>query len=301
MDRTTRTIIVVGVAILVAAVASFGVYRAIQQMPVREVEVRSLYQVVAARPMPSGTLITKNDVKLVPWPAASPVPNGFKTIEQVVNRGTLSAVVANEPLTESKLAPLEAGAGLPPSITEGMRALSIRVNEIIGVAGFVVPGTHVDVLVTIGQGKDDSSALTRVVVSDVEVLTAGTRYDQAKSRDGQPIPTSVVTLLLQPTDAERVILAANQGGLMLTLRNPLDHKQTESKGVRRAALFGEAPPPPIIKTVEPGRRIAVPAPPPVPPPPPAPKPYTVETYKAAKRAQEVVKPQEPEKPQEVEK
>ena len=132
MDRTTRTLIVVGVAILVATLASFGVYRAIQQMPVREVEVRSLYQVVAARDMPMGTLLNKNDVKLVPWPASSPVPRGFRRIEDVVNRGTLSEVVVNEPLTESKLAPTEAGAGLPPSITEGMRALSIRVNEEIG-------------------------------------------------------------------------------------------------------------------------------------------------------------------------
>ena len=289
MDRTTRTLIVVGIAVLVAAVASFGVYRAIQQMPVREVEVRSLYQVVAARDMPTGTLINKNDVKLVPWPASSPVARGFKKIEEVVNRGTLSAVALNEPITEGKLAPIEAGGGLPPSITEGMRALSIRVNEVVGVAGFVVPGTHVDVLVTMGSQAQSGETMTRVVVSDVEVLTAGTRYDQAKSRDGQPIPTSVVTLLLQPTDAERVILAANQGGLMLTLRNPLDRKQTESKGVRRAALFGEAPPPPVIKTAESGRRVATPAPPPSPPPPPIPKVYTVETYKAAKRAEEVVK------------
>src|SRR5215471_4435510 len=152
MDRTTRTLIVVGIAILVAGLASFGVYRAIQQMPVREVEVRSLFQVVAARDMPTGTLITQNDVKLVPWPASSPVPKGFSKVDQVVNRGTLSAVVANEPITESKLAPTEAGAGLPPSITEGMRALSIRVNEVVGVAGFVVPGTHVDVLVTLAGG-----------------------------------------------------------------------------------------------------------------------------------------------------
>jgi pilus assembly protein CpaB len=281
--------IVVGVAVLVAALASFGVYRAIQQMPVREVEVRSLYQVVAARDMPMGTLLNKNDVKVVPWPASSPVPKGFRKIEDVLNRGTLAEVVTNEPLTEQKLAPVEAGAGLPPSITEGMRALSIRVNEVVGVAGFVVPGTHVDVLVTLGEGRDSATSMTRIVVSDVVVLTAGTRYDQAKSRDGQPIQTSVVTLLLQPTDAERVILAANQGGLMLTLRNPLDHKQTESKGIRRAALFGDAPPPPVIKTVESGRKVATPAPPPTPPPPPTPKVYTVETYKAAKRAEEVVK------------
>jgi pilus assembly protein CpaB len=285
MDRTTRTIIVVGIAVLVAAIASFGVYRAIQQMPVREIEVRSLYQVVATRDMPMGTLLTPNDVKLVPWPASSPVQGGFTTVEPVLNRGLIGGVVTNEPLTEAKLAPLAAGAGLPPSITEGMRALSIRVNEVVGVAGFVVPGTHVDVLVTLSEGQSDS--LTRVVVSDVQVLTAGTRYDQEKARDGQPIPTSVVTLLLQPLDAERITLASQRGSLMLTLRNPLDRKLTESRGVRTAALFGEPPPPPVVKTVQ-GRKVAVPPPPP-PPPPPTPKVYTVETYKAAKRAEEVVK------------
>ena len=85
-------------------------------------------------------------------------------------------MVANEPLTESKLAPLEAGAGLPPSITEGMRALSVKVNEVIGVAGFVVPGTHVDVMVTLKRDAEQQDSMTRVVVSDVQVLTAGTRY-----------------------------------------------------------------------------------------------------------------------------
>ena len=89
MDRTTRTIIVVGIAVLVAAAASFGVYRAIQQMPVREVEVRSLYQVVAAHDMPMGTLLTQNDVKVVPWPASSPVQNGFTTVDPVLNRGLI--------------------------------------------------------------------------------------------------------------------------------------------------------------------------------------------------------------------
>lgn len=283
MNRTTRTIVVVAVAIAVAALASFGVYRAIQQMPVREIEVRSLYQVVAVRDMDMGTLITPNDVKLVPWPASSPVANGFTTVEGVVNRGLIAAVVINEPLTESKLAPLAAGAGLPPSITEGMRALSIRVNEVVGVAGFVVPGTRVDVLVTLRREGD---SMTRVVVTDVQVLTAGTRMDQAKSRDGQPIPTSVVTLLLLPADAERITLASTEGSLMLTLRNPMDRKPTESHGVHTAALFGEAPPPPVVRTVQ-GRRIAAPTP--VPPPPPAPKIYTVETIRAAKRGEEVVR------------
>ena len=193
MDRTTRTAVVVGIAVACAAAASLGAYQIIQRMPVREVEVRSLYQVVATQDLTMGTLLTKDHVKLVAWPASAPVTNGFTAVDQVVNRGLIAPIVANEPLTESKLAPLEAGAGLPPSIPEGMRALSVRVNEVIGVAGFVVPGTRVDLLVTI-QAEGSKDTMTRAVVSDLQVLTAGTRYDQEKARDGQPIPTSVVTL-----------------------------------------------------------------------------------------------------------
>jgi pilus assembly protein CpaB len=284
MNRTSRTLFVVGIAVGVAGLASFGVFRAIQRMPVREVEVRSLYQVVAAHDMPTGSLITKDYVKLVPWPASSPVPKGFTTIESVLNRGLIAPVVENAPLTESMVAPLEAGAGLPPSITEGMRAVSVKVNEVIGVAGFVVPGTHVDVMVTLKNNQQD--AMTRVVVSDVQVLTAGTRYDQEKARDGQPIQSSVVTLLVTPPDAERIALAASEGSIMLTLRNPMDRKPTETTGIRTTALLGQAPAaPPVVRTGS-GRRVATPAPAAA---APVSKVYTVETYRAAKRSEEVIR------------
>lgn len=286
MNRSTRTQVVVAIAVIVAALASFGVYRAIQGMPVREVEVRSLYQVVATHDMAMGSMITKDDVKLVAWPASSPVSKGFTTVETVLNRGLISGVVANEPLTESKLAPLAAGAGLPPSITEGMRAVSVKVNEVIGVAGFVVPGTHVDVMVTLRRDAEKDS-MTRVVVSDVQVLTAGTRYDEGKARDGQPIPASVVTLLVTPADAERVALASAEGNIMLTLRNPMDRKPTETFGVRTGALLGQAPaPPPVVKAVL-NRRVATPQPAPV--VMPASRIYTVEAIRAAKRSEEVVR------------
>src|SRR5262245_9783078 len=149
MNRTTRTIVVVAIAVTVAGLASYGVFRAIKNMPVREVEVRSLHQVVATHNLDTGALITKDDVKLIPWPASAPVEKGFTSIEHVLNRGLIDGVVANEPITETKLAPLEAGGGLPPSITEGMRAVSVRVNEVIGVAGFLLPGNRVDVMVTL--------------------------------------------------------------------------------------------------------------------------------------------------------
>jgi pilus assembly protein CpaB len=285
MNRSTRTFVVVMIAVGVAALASFGVYRAIQQMPVREVEVRSLHQVVAVRELAMGSLITKDDVKLVAWPASSPVDKGFTTIEAVLNRGLIQGVVANEPLTEGKLASLEAGGGLPPTITEGMRALSVKVNEVIGVAGYVVPGTRVDVIVTLrAAGSNDS--MTRVVVSNVQVLTAGTRMDAAQARDGKPISANVVTLLVTPPDAERIALAANEGSIMLTLRNPLDKGLTETQGIRTAALLGAPAPPPVVRATGTGRRVV--ALPVAAPPPPELK-RTVETFRAGKRGEEVIR------------
>ncbi len=151
MNRTNRTLLVFLLSVMVAGAASFFVYRAVQQIPVREVEVRSYYVAVAAKSLPVGTLLTSNDVKLVAWPASSPVAGSFSTVEEVTNRGLITPVAENEPITATKLAPKEAGAGLPPTITAGMRAISVKVNEVIGVAGFVVPGTRVDVVVTLSR------------------------------------------------------------------------------------------------------------------------------------------------------
>jgi pilus assembly protein CpaB len=165
-----------------------------------------------------------------------------------------------------------------------MRAMSVKVNEVVGVAGFVVPGTKVDVIVTL-RHQDDS--LTRTVASDVQVLTAGTRYDQEKAKDGQPIPSTVVTLMVSPEDAERITLAQEQGQLMLALRNPLDTEKTPTNGVRTAGLFGTPTPEPA-KAKAAVRHVSA-APPPAPLPAIAPKPYTVEAIRAAKRTEEVIR------------
>lgn len=285
MDRRTRTIVVLAIALVTASVASFAVYRAVKRIPVREVEVASIQAVVASTHLPVGTLVTKEQVRLVAWPARSPVPGAFTSVEQVVNRGVIQPVAENEPITEGKLAPLGAGAGLSPTIPAGMRAISVKVNEVIGVAGFVVPGSRVDVLVTIGEAGGGRSTISRAVVSNVEVLTAGTRFDQEKAKaDGKPIPTTVVTLLATPQDAERITLAASEGKIMLTLRNPLDTSPTDTKGVRLANLTGAPAPPPVLKTVKGKKLMVTPA-----AAAPAPKPYTVETIRAAKRTEEVVK------------
>ena len=283
MNRRNRTLTVLLVAIALASGASYGVFRMIQRIPVREVEVASTQVAVATGDLPMGTRLTTDHIRLVGWPASSPVEGSFDSVDAIVGRGLIQTVSANEPLTETKMAPLEAGAGLPPSIPPGMRALSIRVNDVIGVAGFTVPGTKVDVVVTLRQ--QNSESLSRTVVSNVQVLTAGTRYDQEAAKDGQPLPSTVVTLMVTPEDAERITLAQNAGSIMLVLRNPLDTLPTQTKGARMASLTGAPAPPPVVKTVQGQRRVV--APPPA--PEPAPRIYSVETIRAAQRKEEVVR------------
>ncbi len=285
MNRQTRTLIVLAVAVVAASVASFGIYRAISRIPVRQVEIATNFAVVATKPLPMGTRLTNDDVKRVAWPAQTPLTDGFTEVDAVVDRGLVAAVVENEPLVESKLAPRAAGAGLPPSIPSGMRAMSVKVNEVIGVAGFVVPGTRVDVLVTIRQQND---SMSRTVVSNVQVLTAGTRYDQENTKNGKPIQTTVVTLMVTPADAERITLAQAEGQVMLALRNPLDVAPTATTGIRTASLMGGPTPPPPVQPRPVAKHVAAVVPPPV-VVAAAPTLYTVEAIRGAKRTEEVVR------------
>lgn len=283
MNRRTRTLVVVGLAIVLASLASWGVIRAIQQIPVREVTIVERQMVVASGTVPVGILLTDKHLKTIPWPASSPVPGGFEKIEDAVGRGVTSQLVENEPVTESKLAPKESGGGLPPNIPAGMRAMALRVNDVIGVAGFVLQGTHVDVIVTVRANNNDNVA--RIVANNLLVLASGTAYDPAAARSGEAKPTNVVTLAVTPQDAEKLALAQNQGSIMLVLRNPLDTTPVETKGVRMNALLAEPAPMPV-RQVRPGQvpRMVTP-----PAPNPEPKPYTIETIKGASRSQVVIK------------
>jgi pilus assembly protein CpaB len=170
-----------------------------------------------------------------------------------------------------------------------MRAISVKVNDVIGVAGFVAPGTSVDVVVTVRTGSEGS--MSRVVVSNVQVLTVGTRSDQqsANVRDSQRSPSSVVTLMVTPDDAERIALAGAEGQIILTLRNPLDTVPTTTEGTRMASLMGKAAsPPPVVRKAAASTKVVA-----APPPPkveePVSKLYEVEAIRAAKRTEEIVR------------
>ena len=283
-----RTLIVMLVAVATAGVAAFGVFHAIQRMPVKQVEMETVPVVVAAREIPMGTRLTTDDVKLVAWPAKSQVEGAFSNVAAVVDRGVIAPIALNEPLTPSRVAVPEVGAGLPPIIPAGMRAISVRVNEVVGVAGFVLPGTRVDVLVAVddnGEKNDSKGPMARTVVSNVQVLTAGTRYDQQESKDGKAQRSTVVTLAVLPTDGERIALAADQGSLSLVLRNPLDVDPAETNGIKLAALMKGTGPEPVLDAP---KRKMVAAKPVAAPAPQAPQIYKVEAIRAAKRTEEAV-------------
>jgi pilus assembly protein CpaB len=260
-------------------------------MPVREVEIGTIPVVVAAEAVPVGARLTEKQLRVISWPARNPVPGAFSDVKSVVNRGVLATLVENEPITAYKVAGPEAGAGLPPIIPAGMRAVSVRVNEVVGVAGFVMPGTHVDVIVSVSNaGEGQKEPMARTVVSNVLVLTAGTRYDKQDPNNAQPQATSVVTLAVFPDDGERIALASTQGQLSLALRNPTDVDPTKTPGMKLTMLM-RGPGAQAEIEVHENRPVAVRRPiiqQVVAPPPVVPAVYRVETIRAAKRAEEIV-------------
>jgi pilus assembly protein CpaB len=190
--------------------------------------------VVAARDLPAGAIVRREDVEAVEWPGA--VPDGFATQPgDVVGRGLIIEVRKNEPLLDWKLALKEAGGGLSITIPEGMRGVSVEVDEVIGVAGFVLPGTRVDVLATVMPGADRTLTTTRIILQNVRALAADQRYQQ--EIEGQPQYVTVVTLLVTPHEAEALTLAATEGRIQLALRNTLDSEQVETPGRRISSLL----------------------------------------------------------------
>lgn len=200
---------------------------------------------VAARDLPLGTVLRAEDLRMITWPGT--VPAGYMaSAAMAVGRGLVTAVRTNEPILESKLAQKGAGGGLPVIIPEGMRAVSVRVDEVIGVAGFVQPGTRVDVLLSLSGGNPlVPEAVTRTILQNVQVAAAGQSIQ--RNEQGQAVTVSVITLLLEPKDAELLTLATQQGRLQLALRNMLDVAEAKTTGARLATLVGSEPAPRLVR------------------------------------------------------
>ena len=285
-----RIFTVLLIAMTVGAMFAFGTYRYVQAMPAGKTSsVTTATVIVAASNMDVGTALRAEDLREIEWPAKSVPEGAFHKREELVGRGLIQPIVAFEPILPGKLASPEAGAGLPPVIPEGMRALSVRVNDVIGVAGYVLPGTRVDVLVTVNPTDQRDNITSKVILPNVQVLTAGTRIERDVEKD-KPVNVSVVTLLVDPEQAERLTLASTEGKIQLALRNPLDKTAPETMGVKPAVLLAGAatvsrPAAAPARRASGGvRKVTAPAPSAAVPASPV-----VEIIRGDKRAQEVVR------------
>ena len=271
MDR--RFITVLGVSLVFALVVSSVFYQmtARSSGPSKKVESTDLKDVVVtARPLGVGVMVKPADVKVVKMASSAFPKGGFSKVEDVLDRPVISNILLEEPILEGRLAAKGSGLGLAPTIPVGMRAVTVRVNDVASVSGFVLPGMRVDVLVT-GRPPSADGDMTSTVLQNMLVLSAGTTI-QPDAR-GQAIQAPTVTLLATPQQSETLTLAGNEGRLQLVLRNSSDQNVEVTTGRYINELYGAqrkvAAAPSANPNPAPRPIVIAAAPKPPPPPPPA--------------------------------
>jgi len=289
MDR--RFLTVLGVSLLFALVISSVFYQmAARAGGPKKAEPTDLKDIVlAARPLAVGTTVKPADIKLGKTPAAAFPKGAFAKPEEVIDRPVISNILMDEPVLEGRLAARGSGVGLAPIIPVGMRAVTLRVNDVTGIAGFVLPGMRVDVLVT-GHppNSENSVTATPMQLQNLLVLSAGTVM-QPDAR-GQAMPAQTVTLLGTPEQAETLTLASADARIQLVLRNGSDQTIEKTPGHDIAELYGERPSRKKTAETAPAPR---PRPRPVvvaaaPPPPPPPPPDQIVVIRGTQKSVEVV-------------
>lgn len=271
MNRN-RFVIIGLVALALGVLVATMVYRTLQVRTTAD-NRPGADVVIAVNDLPVGAKIGENDVKIVRMPAPDLPPNCYHQKESVVDRGVVLPIQKGEFILPSKLSGKNV-SGLPSLIPPGMRAVSVRVNEVVSVAGFVQPGTRVDVLLT-GNPSGGTEQQTTTVLENVSVIASGSRLE--RNANGETSSAPVITLLVSPEDAQRLTLASKQGAIQLALRNPLDTQQTDLAAARSGGLYKIPAPLPVstaprthVKTM----KIQA---------PPAPEKYSVEIYKGDKK------------------
>jgi pilus assembly protein CpaB len=260
------------IALVLSAGATYLLYSRIKsQRPAAPTTIRV---VAAVDELPAGTPLTPQSLKVVDWPSSIPLAGAFTKPDQIIGRSLIYPLSPNQPVVESSLAAPGSGIGLSVKIPDGMRAISIRSNDVVGVAGFLYPGSHVDVLLTF-RPDGNAPPLTQTILQDVNVLTAGQTLEPDPK--GKPQTVNVVTLLLSPRDAQKLVLATQQGSVQFVLRNGADQNKPEQKPVLASQLMADVAP----ATPRPHVAAA--------PAPKAPRPpeyYTVETISGDKHTVE---------------
>ncbi|MGA2200465.1 MAG: Flp pilus assembly protein CpaB [Terriglobales bacterium] len=280
MNRS-RLLMIGGLALAVGLLVAFTVYNQLRTSPGSSSNERVVPVVVAANDIQVGAKLDARDIRVITLPQSAVPPGAFSRTSQVLERGgAVLPISKGEFILSNKLAALNAGAGLPSMIPQGMRAVSVRVNDVVSVAGFVQPGTRVDVLATGNQGGGNERQTT-TVLENVAVIAAGKSLDRNASADAQT--ASVITLLVSPDDAQKLALVSQEGRIQLSLRNPLDTKKGGISATRTSSLYlGETPVATEPKSKV--RKVAAKV------PPPAPAPYAVEMIRGSKREESKFEP-----------
>ena len=238
-------------ALVIGALCSTIVYRNLNAQRAeieaarRAMQIKTIDILVASQSIPIGTRIEASQVKAVSWPADIEPEGAVRDQAAVVGRIARTAIDKNQPMVESLL--VNEGAGLLPLlITEGMRGISVKVDDVTGVSGFITPNSRVDVLVSGNDGGGSGEQKSKVILQNVKVLAIGKSIEQ---KDEKPVEVPTVTLLVSPADAEKLTLATRQEPVRLALRNYRDDEFVGTPGITTRALFGYVPPPPPPATV----------------------------------------------------
>lgn len=236
--RNRRAFLFFALAVVLGIAAALAAQRLIEsRTPARVDETLAVRNVVVARTdVPVGTALNTNQLTTVEWPEKYAPKDGYASPSDLDGRVPRRAISAGETVLESMLLPTGSQAGLGPVISEEKRAISVKVDQVIGVAGFVRPGARVDVLATLNRTDYDSNAYSKLFLQDVPVLAIDQQMEEADN--GKPELVNVVTLEVDPEQAEKLIYSAHEGRLQLALRNPGDSEVVETQSAGVADIFG---------------------------------------------------------------
>lgn len=254
--RNKRLILALSGAVICGLFAVMLVSRYVASVQTFAKELNNV--VVAKVEIPLGAKITVEQLGVAPMPNGSAPEGAFRKLEEVVGRVAVTPIGVREPITNLKLAPEGVGAGLSAVIPEGYRAMTVKVDDVVGVSGFVMPGSYVDVvavIVPVAQSATSTQGpISKIVLQNIKVLASGPKIDSPQDQR-QPADVKAVTLQVTPQEAEKLVLAANEGKLQLVMRNYTDQEDSQTTGANKASLLtGESvkpdPGPPAEKTVE---------------------------------------------------
>ncbi len=236
MDKKGIALLVISLILAVATGA--GVYLYLKGMPVAQAQTpETTPVVVAATDMSFGTTLEPQHLNVVEFPKESVPAGAYSSVDSVLNQTTKVFVVAGEPILASKLSVI--GGGLSVRIPPKMRAMSLKINDVTGVSGFVLPGDRVDVVVTMPYTGGPNMAMTTTILQDLEVLASGAKTE---TKGNHNITVQTVTVLLDPVGAEKLALGANEGMVHLSLRNPVDHAVVASTTTDTRSVMGMSTP-----------------------------------------------------------